>query len=159
MEACTVCIGTVPLNITNLRSAYWCLNVKVWLPTRVGATRLTGHVLPALDNFITGYCTLRLHLEQVNTNTSVVIQFIFISVFFLTKELFPFQLAASKKKSDSKSKALGFLNLMQSCDIIAMSIFLHYMLMVLHQFSLKFQQDGAVLTDVSLAIKMALSRI
>ena len=63
------------------------MNVK--LPTRAGGTRL-GHILKALDHFLDGYPALRLHLEQ---------------------------LAASKEKSDSKSKAVGFLKLLKSREL------------------------------------------
>ena len=79
-----------PLNRTNIKNAYQCLNMIVWQPAIAGGTRWTGHVLLALDKFISGYSALRLHLEQVNTNTSEVIQFIFISVISITKEMFPF---------------------------------------------------------------------
>ena len=44
-----------PLNRRNLKEAYRCLSKKVWLPTRVGGTRWLGHVLKALNNFLTGY--------------------------------------------------------------------------------------------------------
>ena len=56
-----------PLNRTNLKNSYQCLNMKVSLPTRAGGTRWTGHVLQALDNFITVYPAFRLHVEQVST--------------------------------------------------------------------------------------------
>ena len=62
-------------------------------------------------------------------------------------------------KSDNNSKATGFLKLMQSHDIIAVDLFQHDVLTVLHKISLKFQQDGSVLADVSLTVKTALSRI
>ena len=48
---------------------------------------------------------------------------------------------------------------MQSHDIIAMALFLHDILTVLHKISLKFQQDGSVLDGASLTIKTTLSRI
>ena len=68
-------------------------------------------------------------------------------------------MAASKEKSYSKAKALGLLKLLRSLDILAMALFLHDVLTVLHKVSLKFQQDGSVVADVSLSIKTALSRI
>ena len=73
-----------PLNRTNLKNAFQCLGLKVHVPTWAGGTRWVGHTLQALKNFLTGYPALRLHLEQ---------------------------LAASTEKSDSKSKAVGFLKL------------------------------------------------
>ena len=55
-----------PLNRTNLKNAYRCLGHKVLLPTRAGGTRWVGHVLQALNNFLSGYAAFRLHLEQVS---------------------------------------------------------------------------------------------
>ena len=60
-----------PLNRTNLKNAYRCLNMKVHLLTRVGGTRSAGYMLLALDNFINGYYAFRLHLEQVNFTASL----------------------------------------------------------------------------------------
>ena len=54
-----------PLNRTNLKNAFRCLNMKTHLPTRAGGTRWVGHVLKALDNFLSGFKAFRLHLEQV----------------------------------------------------------------------------------------------
>ena len=76
-----------PLNRTNLKNAFRCLNVKVKLPTGASGTRWVEHILRALDHFLDGYPAFQLHLEQ---------------------------LADSKEKSDGKSKALGFLKLLQS---------------------------------------------
>ena len=53
------------VNRTNLKNTYKCLGIKVLLPTRVGGTRWVGHVLQALNNFLSGYATFRLHLQQV----------------------------------------------------------------------------------------------
>ena len=78
---------------------------------------------------LTGYPALRLHLEQ---------------------------LAASTENSNSKTKAIGFLKLLPSRDIIGMALFLQDILMVLHKDSLKSQEEGSVVADVSLAIKTAL---
>lgn len=100
--------------------------MKVLLPKRAGGTRWVGHTVDALDNFLTGYPAIRLHLEQ---------------------------LAASKEKSDTKSKAVGFLKLLHSHDIIAMALFLQDVLTVLHKVSLKFQEEGSVVADISVCIK------
>ena len=62
----------------------------------------------------------------------------------------------SKEKSDSKSKAVGFQKLVQSHDVIAMALFLQDILTALHKVSLKFQQDGSVVADISLCIKTTL---
>ena len=70
--------------------------MKVCLPSCAGGTRWVGQVLKALEHFLAGYPAIQLHLEQ---------------------------LATSKEKSDSKSKALGFLKLLKSCGIIAMATF------------------------------------
>ena len=91
-----------------------------------------GHILKALSHFLDGYPALRLHLEQ---------------------------LAASKEKSDSKPKALGFLKLLRSRDIIAMSLFLQDLLTILHKVSLKFQQDGSVVSEVAFCINTAIKTI
>ena len=65
----------------------------------------------------------------------------------------------SKEKSDSKSKAVGFLKLLWSHDVIAMALFLQDILTALHKVSLKVQQDGSVVADISLCIKTTLARI
>ena len=121
-----------PLNRTNLKNAFKCLNIKAKLPTRAGGTRWVGHILKALSHFLDGYPALQLHLEQ---------------------------LAASKEKSDSKPKALGFLKLLRSRDIIAMSLFLQDLLTILHKVSLKFQQDGSVVSEVAFCIHTAIKTI
>ena len=54
------------LNQTNLKHAYTCLGLKILLPSRAGGTRWIGHILRALNNFLSGYPAIRLHLEQVN---------------------------------------------------------------------------------------------
>ena len=54
------------LNRTNLKHAYTCLGLKILLPSRAGGTRWIGHILRALNNFLSGYPAIRLHLEQVN---------------------------------------------------------------------------------------------
>lgn len=121
-----------PLNRTNLKQAYHCLNMKVLLPTRVSGSRWVGHMLRALNNFMTGYPAFRLHLEQ---------------------------LAASKERSDSKSKAVGFLKLIRSRSIIMMGLFMQDILTTLHKVSLKFQEEGSVVSDVSVCIKTAMARL
>ena len=85
-----------PLNRANLKEAYRCLSKKVLLPTRAGGTRWVGHVLKALNNFLSGDGAFRLHLEQ---------------------------LAASRERSESKTKAIGFLKLIRSREVIAMALF------------------------------------
>lgn len=70
-----------------------------------------------------------------------------------------FQLAASREKSDSKSKAIGFLKLLRSRGVIMMALFLKDILTVLQKVSLKFQEANSVVADVSLCIKTALIRI
>ena len=72
---------------------------------------------------------------------------------------FCFKLAASKERSDSRSKTIGFLKLLQSHNIISMALFLQDILLVLYKVSLKFQEEGSVVADVSLTIKTALTRI
>ena len=121
-----------PLNRTNLKNAFQCLKMNVKLPTRAGGTRWVGHILKALDHFLDGYPALRLHLEQ---------------------------LAASKEKSDSKSKAVGFLKLLKSQDVIAMALLIRDILAVLQKVSLKFQTDGSVVAEVSLCISTAVKTI
>ena len=44
-----------PLNQTNLKNAYNCLEMQVKLPTQAGGTRWVGHILLALENFLDGY--------------------------------------------------------------------------------------------------------
>ena len=106
--------------------------MKVKLPTWAGGTRWVGHILSALDHILDRYPAFRLHLKQ---------------------------LAASKEKSDGKSKALGFLKLLWSWDVIAMSLFLQDVLTILHKVSLKFQQEGSIVAEVSLSIKTAMKAI
>ena len=120
------------LNRTNLKNAYRCFGSKILIPTHVGGSRWVSHTLRALNNFLQGYPAIRLHLEQ---------------------------LAASEERSDSKSKTTGFLKLLQSRDIIAMALFLEDLLTVLHKVSLKFQEEGSVVADVSLTIKTTVDRI
>ena len=91
-----------------------------------------GHSLRALDTLIHGYPAIRLHLEH---------------------------LVAAKGRSESKSKAIGFLKLLRSKDIISMVLFLHDVLTVLKKVSLKFQEEGSVVADVSLTVKTAITRI
>ena len=69
------------------------------------------------------------------------------------------QLAASKEKSDSKSKAVGFLKLLKSQDVIAMALLLRDILAVLQKVSLKFEMDGSVVAEVSLCISTAVKTI
>ena len=103
--------------------------MQVHVPTWAGGTRWVGHTLQALKNFLTGYPALRLHLVQ---------------------------LAASTEESDSKSKAVGFLKLMRSREIISMALLLNDIPTVLHKVSLKFQEEGSVVADVSLTVKTTL---
>ena len=120
------------LNRTNLKAAYKCLNVNVLIPTRVGGTRWVGHVVCAINNFVNGYKGIRLHLEQ---------------------------LVASKEHGDSKAKALGFLKLMKSYDVVAMVLFLQDVLFVLKKVSLKFQEENSVSADISLTIKSIITQL
>ena len=117
------------LNRTNFKNAFQCLGLKKLIPTRAGGTRWVGHTLHALGNFLNGYPALRLHLEQ---------------------------LATSRERSDSKSKAVGFVKLLRSKEIISTALFLKDILTVLHKVSLKFQEEGSVVADVSLTMKTAL---
>ena len=121
-----------PLNRANLKEAYRCLGKKVLLPTRAGGTRWVGHVLKALNNFLSGYGAFRLHLEQ---------------------------LAASRERSESKTKAIGFLKLIRSREVIAMALFLQDILTTLHKVSLKFQEENSVVADISLCIKTTITRL
>ena len=153
-----------PLNRTNLKNAFICLNMKTCLPTRAGGTRWVGHVLKAHDNFLSGYKAFRLHLEQVHVSNVNLQRLIFtssngIQQFKLNTHSINFQLAVSKEKSGSKSKAVGFLKLLWPHDVIAMALFLQDILTILHKVSLKFQQDGSLLADISLCIKTTLARI
>ena len=120
------------LNRANLKNAYRCLGMKLLLPTRADGTRWVGHVLKALHNFLTGYAAFRLHLEQ---------------------------LASSNERSDAKSKAIGFLKLIKSREVIMMALHMQDILTILHKVSLKFQEEGSVVCDVSLCIKTASNRI
>ena len=120
------------LNRTNLKNAYRCLGSKILIPTHVGGSRWVSHTLRALNIFLQGYPAIRLHLEQ---------------------------LAALEERSDSKSKTTGFLKLLQSRDIIAMALLLDDLLTILHKVSLKFQEEGSVVADVSLTIKTAVAWI
>ena len=115
----------IPLNRANLKNAFKCLGEKILLPTRAGGSRWVGHTLLALSNFLSGYPAIRLHLEQ---------------------------LAASTEKSDSKSKAIGFLKLIRSKDVIAMALYLQDILTILKKVSLKFQEEGSV-TDQEVCVE------
>ena len=106
--------------------------MKKLIPTRAGGTRWVGHTLHALGNLLSGYPVLQLHLEQ---------------------------LSASTERSDSKSKAVGFVKLLQSREIISAALFLKDVLTVLHKVSLKFQEEGSVVADVSLTMNTALKCI
>lgn len=106
--------------------------MNVLIPTRVGGTRWVGHVVCAINNFVNGYKGIRLHLEQ---------------------------LVASKERGDSKAKALGFLKLMKSYDVVAMVLFLQDVLFVLKKVSLKFQEENSVAADISLTIKSTITQL
>ena len=106
--------------------------MKILLPTRAGGTRWLGHSLKALNVFLIGYPAIRMHLEQ---------------------------LAASNERGNSKTKAIGLLKLIKSRDIISMALFLQDILTVLQKVSMKFQEEGSVVADVSLTIKTALTCI
>ena len=123
------CMYRTAHNRTNLKNAYRCLGLKVCIPTRVGGSRWVGHTLKALDNCLYAYPAIRLHLEQ---------------------------LAASKDRSDSKSKVIGFLKLLRSKDVIAMALLLEDLLIVLQKVSLKFQ-EGSVVAAISLTIKTTIT--
>ena len=62
-------------------------------------------------------------------------------------------------KSDGKAKAIGFLKLLRSQDIIAMALFLQDILTVLHKVSLKFQKYGSIVAEVSLCINTAIKTL
>ena len=102
----------------------------VLIPARAGGTRWVGHMIRALHNFLDGYQVIWLHLEQ---------------------------LAASTESSESKTKAIGFLKVLGSRDIIAMALFLKDVLDVLHKVSLKFWEEGSVVADVSITIRTAVT--
>ena len=63
------------------------------------------------------------------------------------------------ERSDSKSKAIGFLKLMRSREIVMMALFLQDVLTVLQKVSLIFQEANAVVADISLCIKTVVSRL
>ena len=71
----------------------------------------------------------------------------------------PEQLFASKERVDSKAKALGFLKLMKSYDVMAMVLFLQDVLFVLKKVSLKFQEENSVAADISLTIKSTITQL
>ena len=116
----------VPLNRTNLKNAFACLGLKKLYPVWAGGSRWIGHTLQALSNFIDGYKAIHLHLKQ---------------------------LGSSREKSESRTKSFGFLKLIRSRDILAMSLFLKDVLTILARVSKKFQEEGSVVADVSLTIK------
>ena len=70
-----------------------------------------------------------------------------------------FQSQNPKEKSDGKAKAIGFLKLLRSQDIIAMALFLQDILTVLHKVSLKFQKHGSIVAEVSLCINTAIKTL
>ena len=120
--------------------------------------------MKALDNFLPGYKAFRLHLEQVYVSSVNLQRLIFtsssgIQQLKLNTHSINFQLAVSKEKSDGKFKAVGFLKLLWSHDVIAMALFLQDILTALHKVSLEFQQDSSVVADISLCIKTTLARI
>ena len=53
------------LNRANLKKSYETLQMTPLMPTRVGGTRWTGHLLRALTNFLRGYAAIVQHLQQV----------------------------------------------------------------------------------------------
>ena len=70
-----------------------------------------------------------------------------------------FQSQNPKEKSDGKAKAIGFLKLLRSQDIIAMALFLQDILTVLHKVSLNFQKHGFIVAEVSLCINTAIKTL
>ena len=68
-------------------------------------------------------------------------------------------MAASKECTDSKTKAIGFLKLIRSRDVIAMALFLQDILTILNKVSLKFQEENSVVADVSVSVKTTIARI
>ena len=121
-----------PLNRTNLKNAFRCLSININLPTQTGGTRWVGHILRTLEHFLDGYPAFWLHWEQ---------------------------LAASKDKSDGKAKAIGFLKILRSQDIIAMALLLQDILTVLHKVSFKLQEHGSIVVEVSLYINTAITTL
>ena len=80
-----------------------------------------------------------MHVSSVNLQRLIFTSSNGIQQFKLNTHSINFQLAVSKEKSDSKSKAGGFLKLLRSHDVIAMALFLQDILSALHRDSLKFQ--------------------
>ena len=132
MSALYIFYGKSSLNKTNLKNPYSCLGIKPLMPTHANGTRWVGHMLRALTNFLGGYPAFRLHLEQ---------------------------LAASKERGEGKTKAVAFLKLIRSRELIMMALFMQDVLTVLKKVSLKFQEEGSVVSDVSVCIKSAVARM
>ncbi|KAK3108716.1 hypothetical protein FSP39_014055 [Pinctada imbricata] len=116
------------LNNSMLRRSFDALKQKgdkLLIPTRADGTRWIGHQLLAVTNIISSYKFIIQHMEQLKETSDRV-------------------------SSDSKNKAIGFLKLLKSKDVMSFLLFLVDALTPLRQLSLTLQeQDGrlAVIYD------------
>ncbi|CAG2257191.1 unnamed protein product [Mytilus edulis] len=113
------------LNRANLKSSFRTLNKKVLLPTRIGGTRWVGHLLRALENFLTGYEAVKQHLEQICSPDAV-----------------------ERSSASTSGKAKGLLKLVKSKHVMLYCYFLADIATILFRLSKVFQRRECCASDI-----------
>lgn len=113
------------LNRSNLKNSCKSLKKKVLLPTRIGGTRWVGHLLRALENFLTGYDAIRQHLEQICSPD-----------------------AAERPSASTLGKAKGLLKLVKSNHVMLYCFFLADIATILQRLSKVFQRRECCAADI-----------
>ncbi|CAC5374675.1 unnamed protein product [Mytilus coruscus] len=109
----------------NLKGSFRTLNKKVLLPTRIGGTRWVGHLLRALDNFLTGYEAVKQHLEQICSPDAV-----------------------ERSSASTSGKAKGLLKLVKSKQVMLYCFFLADIATILFRLSKVFQRRECCASDL-----------